>query len=45
MASVFDGRLYDQCSRLKEQEAKITEMMKSGATPPPPATTEDNPRK
>jgi len=30
---------------LKEQEAKITEMMKSGATPPPPATTEDNPRK
>ena len=30
---------------LKEQEAKITETMKSGATPPPPATTEDNPRK
>ena len=30
---------------LKEQEAKITEMMKSGATPPPAATTEDNPRK
>jgi len=31
---------------LKEQEAKITEMMKSGATPPPPATTTpDNPRK
>jgi prefoldin beta subunit len=32
---------------LKEQEAKITEMMKSGATPPPPpaTTTEDNPRK
>ena len=32
---------------LKEQEAKITEMMKSGATSPPPATTttEDNPRK
>ena len=30
---------------LKEQEAKITEMMKSGATPPPPATPEDNPRK
>ena len=30
---------------LKEQEAKITEMMKSGATPPPPATSEDNPRK
>ena len=30
---------------LKEQEAKITEMMKSGATPPPPATTDDNPRK
>ena len=31
---------------LKEQEAKITEMMKSGATPPPPATTApDNPRK
>ena len=31
---------------LKEQESKITEMMKSGATPPPPAaTTEDNPRK
>ena len=30
---------------LKEQEAKITEMMKSGATPTPPATTEDNPRK
>ena len=30
---------------LKEQEAKITEMMKSGATPPPPAATEDNPRK
>ena len=29
---------------LKEQEAKITEMMKSGNTPPPP-TTEDNPRK
>ena len=28
---------------LKEQEAKITEMMKSGATPPPPAATEDNP--
>ena len=24
---------------LKEQEAKITEMMKSGATPPPPAAT------
>ena len=44
MASVFDGRLYDQCTRLKEQEAKITEMMKSGATPPPPAA-EDNPRK
>ncbi|MDA8720553.1 prefoldin subunit beta [Nitrosopumilus sp.] len=30
---------------LKEQEGKITEMMKSGATPPPPAATEDNPRK
>ncbi len=32
---------------LKEQEAKITEMMKSGATSPPPATAppEDNPRK
>jgi prefoldin beta subunit len=30
---------------LKEQEAKITEMMKSGTTPPPPTTTEDNPRK
>ena len=31
---------------LKEQEAKITEMMKSGATPPSPATTTpDNPRK
>ena len=31
---------------LKEQEAKITEMMKSGATPPPPGTTTpDNPRK
>ena len=31
---------------LKEQEAKITEMMKSGATPPPSATkTPDNPRK
>jgi prefoldin beta subunit len=30
---------------LKEQESKITEMMKSGATPPPPAATEDNPRK
>jgi len=30
---------------LKEQEAKITEMMKSGATPPPTAATEDNPRK
>ena len=31
---------------LKEQEAKITEMMKSGATHPPPATkTPDNPRK
>ena len=30
---------------LKEQEAKITEMMKSGATPPPATTTEDNPRK
>ena len=31
---------------LKEQEAKITEMMKSGATPPPAAAaTEDNPRK
>ena len=30
---------------LKEQESKITEMMKSGATPPPPATPEDNPRK
>ena len=30
---------------LKEQEAKITEMMKSGATPPHPAATEDNPRK
>jgi|TARA_B110000240_G_scaffold102107_1_gene115584 prefoldin beta subunit len=31
---------------LKEQEAKITEMMKSGATPPSPATkTPDNPRK
>ena len=31
---------------LKEQEAKITEMMKSGATPPsPPTTTDDNPRK
>jgi len=30
---------------LKEQEAKITEMMKSGATPPPPTTPEDNPRK
>ena len=29
---------------LKEQEAKITEMMKSGNAPPPP-TTEDNPRK
>ena len=28
---------------LKEQETKITEMMKSGSTPPPPA--EDNPRK
>ena len=31
---------------LKEQEAKITEMMKSGATPPsPPTKTPDNPRK
>ncbi len=30
---------------LKEHEAKITEMMKSVAAPPPPATTEDNPRK
>ena len=30
---------------LKEQEAKITELMKSGAAPPPPATTDDNPRK
>jgi prefoldin beta subunit len=30
---------------LKEQEAKITELMKSGAAPPPPAATEDNPRK
>ena len=30
---------------LKEQESKITEMMKSGATPPPPAAPEDNPRK
>jgi len=31
---------------LKEQEAKITEMMKSGATPPSTATkTPDNPRK
>ena len=29
---------------LKEQEAKITEMMKSGNAHPPP-TTEDNPRK
>jgi len=28
---------------LKEQETKITEMMKSGSTSPPPA--EDNPRK
>ena len=28
---------------LKEQEAKITELMKSGSTNPPPA--EDNPRK
>ena len=28
----------------EEQEAKITEMMKSGNAPPPP-TTEDNPRK
>ena len=28
---------------LKEQESKITEMMKSGSTPPSPA--EDNPRK
>ncbi|MEO2220962.1 MAG: prefoldin subunit beta [Nitrosopumilus sp.] len=30
---------------LKEQEAKITEMMKSGSTPPPTTTPEDNPRK
>jgi len=30
---------------LKEQEAKITELMKSGAAPPPPSSTEDNPRK
>ncbi|MDC4230838.1 MAG: prefoldin subunit beta [Nitrosopumilus sp.] len=29
---------------LKEQETKITEMMKSGSASPPPAT-EDNPRK
>ena len=29
---------------LKEQEAKITEMMKSGNAPPPPAA-DDNPRK
>ena len=29
---------------LKEQEAKITEMMKSGNTTPPP-TADDNPRK
>ena len=29
---------------LKEQETKITEMMKSGSTPPPPPA-EDNPRK
>lgn len=28
---------------LKEQETKITELMKSGSSPPPPA--EDNPRK
>jgi prefoldin beta subunit len=31
---------------LKEQESKITEMMKSGSTPPPPTPpAEDNPRK
>ncbi|MBT3924556.1 MAG: prefoldin subunit beta, partial [Nitrosopumilus sp.] len=30
---------------LKEQESKITEMMKSGATPPPAKAEEDNPRK
>ena len=30
---------------LKEQEAKITEMMKSGSTSKPQTTTEDNPRK
>ncbi|MDH5659289.1 MAG: prefoldin subunit beta, partial [Nitrosopumilus sp.] len=29
---------------LKEQETKITEMMKSGSTPPPPSM-DDNPRK
>ena len=30
---------------LKEQETKITEMMKSGSASPPPAAAEDNPRK
>ena len=30
---------------LKEQESKITEMMKSGSTPPPTPPAEDNPRK
>ena len=30
---------------LKEQETKITEMMKSGSANPPPAAAEDNPRK
>jgi prefoldin beta subunit len=30
---------------LKEQETKITELMKRGSAPPPSSTTEDNPRK
>ena len=44
-ATVLDKQETRVKESLKEQEAKITEMMKSGATPPPPAATEDNPRK
>ncbi len=41
--TVLEKQETRQKESLKEQESKITEMMKSGSTTPPPA--EDNPRK
>ena len=43
-STVLEKQEVREKETLKEQEAKITEMMKSGNAPPPPAA-DDNPRK